>query len=42
MPAYAGMTDQRNRAYGKPVKIADDEKNLPLKACGEGERTGAK
>jgi len=31
MPACAGMTDQSNQAYRKPMKIAGDEKNLPLK-----------
>jgi len=30
MPACAGMTDQSNQAYRKPMKIAGDEKNLPL------------
>ena len=39
MPAYAGTTDQRTQARGKPVKIAGDEKNLPLKEdWGEGDQ----
>jgi len=34
MPACAGMTGRRNQAGRKPVKIADDEKNLPFKGGG--------
>jgi hypothetical protein len=32
MPACAGMTDRRNYACRKSVKIADNESNLPFQA----------